>query len=108
MSKKLVSNLLSLLYIGDLRILPAPAVNDISDEDFTVLSERKEYKTLIKDGRLVLQTDAPVPPSDDEPKRVSDMNKGELRAYAKSLGLDGLSQANKEELLQAIATVTEE
>lgn len=107
MSKIVTSEALSLIYIQDIRI--GTDENELTDADFAKLSATKEYKALVEKGKFIVSNGAiPTPPAGDEPKEVGDMTVAELKVYAVSLGLEGMSQAKKPELLEAIKEATEE
>ncbi len=99
---KLISNLVAVIYIADLRIVPEE--NKFTPEEFAKLKERKEYDQLIEDRNFELVGEI----ENDGVKTIDDMSKGELLAYAKELGLEGISQSNKAEIIEAIKEAQED
>ena len=109
---KLISNLVCLVYILDLRIVVGE--NLLTQEQFERLSETKVYKALIeknkKTGKGFEVFDVEEADATEEvgEKTVDKMTKAELTAYAKSLGIEGLSGKSKDELIALIQAVEEE
>lgn len=101
MPKKLISEVLSLIYIQDIRIKTEE--NILSDAQFEKLSATKEYKNLIKKGRFIVTDVEEEVVETEAPKEVTDMNLKELKAYGKLKGLTGISQMTKEDILAMIA-----
>lgn len=101
---KIQSEMVSLIYIGKLRI--TPDVNTLTDEQFAELKERGEYKQLIKDRKFILLGNAEGEIEKGE-KALEDLNVAELKAYAKELGIEGMSNAKREDLLATIKEVEE-
>jgi hypothetical protein len=98
--KKLTSEILSLIYIEDLRIKTGE--NELTDEQFAKLSARKEYKALVKKGRFI-EGKVTEDVEDDAPVEPKDMKVVELRAYGKTQGLEGISQMNKTDILAMLS-----
>ena len=106
--KKLFSELACVIYIGKVQIVPE--MNELSDEDFTTLSKTKEYPIMVEKRKFVPMDDnmGEALEESGEPKEVKDMNVAELKAYAKELGLEGLSTASKADIVSAITEALED
>ena len=100
---KLISELLCLVYIGSLRI--AVGENKLTQEQFEQLRETKEYKALKEKGKFRVEDVEDEPAEEAGEKTVDKMSKAELVAYGKSLGLDGLSAKNKDEIIALIQDI---
>ena len=105
--KILISDLICIVYIGSLRIILGE--NKLTAEEFKTLSETQVYKDLIKSKKFIVKDEA-VNTSEvsDIPRDISEMNVAELKAYGKTIGLEGISQMNKVDLLTAINEALEE
>lgn len=103
---KLISNLLCLVYIKNLRIVVGE--NLLTEEQFEALSATKEYEILKKNGKFEVLDVADEAAEAAEEKTISEMTVAELKVYAKAKGLEGISGKSKGEILDLIKELDEE
>jgi len=103
MGKILTSEILSLIYIKGCRI--ATGDNKLTDEEFAELEKTNEFKTLKTDGRFIVRDETGEAESVKDGIEVGDMTLAQLKAYGKEIGLTGISNKTKEEILETIAEI---
>ena len=110
MSVKIKSALLSVFVCSDVTLLPGD--NIVTEADYSKLTEHQDFSYFTKNNLIIVEgqvkgskeasSDAPQAPVT---KSIDEMTVAELRKYAKDKGIEGLSQAKREELLETIREV---